>query len=151
MHWRFAAMTTSFIDLFLKPEFPISQNLVEFFLKGSISELPNLRKTSVQILSRIFLYIKTRALKRGSSRLKNIKRQINVPNPMPEGYTQSFLLESAKEVNKDQWNNNLYVGLFHPLFTFIISFYPPIFFYSYEQFIISQFYHFPSFIDFFFQ
>ncbi|KAI9193627.1 uncharacterized protein BJ171DRAFT_249708 [Polychytrium aggregatum] len=60
LHWRFATITTSLIELVLRSDQPISKELAEFALNGVCNELQTLRRASLSTLSNILLILKKR-------------------------------------------------------------------------------------------
>ncbi|TPX30864.1 hypothetical protein SmJEL517_g05679 [Synchytrium microbalum] len=84
LHWRFAAMTSNFIELHLRRDEPIPVGLANFVVSQINSELPAVRRTCTSLLTTLFVTVKERAISNGGSALLDVKKIVKADDVDPE-------------------------------------------------------------------
>ncbi|RGB33631.1 hypothetical protein C1646_815894 [Rhizophagus diaphanus] len=112
LHWRFESMASNFLDLLVRPEAPTTVDLAEHVAKGLTSELPALRRIAISTTTRILFYMKQRTFIKGDLELitlgkseNPLKRTYETPCPLPEGYTDNYLISGLTPVDENNAKN----------------------------------------------
>ncbi|CAG8434329.1 1354_t:CDS:10 [Diversispora eburnea] len=90
-----------------------TSDLAEFAVNGLISELPGLRRIAVSTTTRILFHMKQRTFSSGgdvdlitmSKMVNPLKKTIDVPKPLPEDYTDKYLVSSLTPLNESNAEN----------------------------------------------
>ncbi|KAF9918681.1 hypothetical protein BX616_006764 [Lobosporangium transversale] len=109
LHWRYQTMVMSFIELFMRPEFPISLDIARFEAKSLISEMSTVRRIALSSLSTIMVNIKIRTFAQGDPHsliirkaINPLKRRVTLPEKFPDNFTWEYLKASVTEINYAQ-------------------------------------------------
>lgn len=105
-------MASNFLDLLVRPEAPTTVDLAEHVAKGLTSELPALRRIAISTTTRILFYMKQRTFIKGDLELitlgkseNPLKRTYETPCPLPEGYTDNYLISGLTPVDESNAKN----------------------------------------------
>src|SRR5436190_20783703 len=115
-------MASNFLDLLIRPEAPTTVELAEYTSKGLISELPALRRIAISTTTRILFYMKQRTFIKGDLELialgkteNPLKRTYEIPCPLPEGYTDNYLLSGLTPIDESNAGNMFVLEWFYYL------------------------------------
>ena len=105
-------MASNFLDLLVRPEVPTTADLAEYASKSLISELPAIRRIAISTTTRILFYMKQRTFIKGDLELitlgkseNPLKRTYVTPCPLPEGYTNDYLLSGLTPIDESNAKN----------------------------------------------
>ncbi|KAF9110857.1 hypothetical protein BGX27_005774 [Mortierella sp. AM989] len=109
LHWRYQTMVMSFIELYMRPEIPTSLEIAQFESKSLLSDMPTVRKIALSSLSIIMVNLKIRTFAQGDpysliirKATNPLKRNVTLPENVPDDFTWNYLKSSVAEINYDQ-------------------------------------------------
>ncbi|KAG0225196.1 hypothetical protein B0O80DRAFT_458867 [Mortierella sp. GBAus27b] len=109
LHWRYQAMIMGFLDIYMRPEIPVSLDIAQVESKGLLSEMPAIRALAISILSNIMFNIKVRTFSLGdletliTRKAENpLRRTVTLPADVPDDFTWEYLKASVTEINYNQ-------------------------------------------------
>ncbi|KAG0355172.1 hypothetical protein BGZ54_001264, partial [Gamsiella multidivaricata] len=109
LHWRYQTMVMSFLELYMRPEIPVSLDLAQFETNGLLSEMPTVRRIALSSLSIIMVNIKVRTFAQGDpyslitrKATNPLRRYVTLPENVPDNFTLEYLRASVTEINYDQ-------------------------------------------------